>query len=191
MADQSKPKDGVIVGHVVPSDANAKRRAEQIRIGLDAWRDTISLVTEAYKAEDWKILGYDNWTEYVDKEFGTNLLKLDIGTRKQWTKRLIDQGLPTRDIAPITNVNQSTVVRDANASDEPEAESAEVKFKKALKAAKTALTKILNDLPVMDSEQDWIQKEFQDLDTLVKQIRARHNVMPGMTAEQISASHES
>ena|SRR6266568_2275125 len=100
-----------------PQTTAAKERADAIRSGIDATAAALQevprLVIEAYKADDWRTLGYESWQDYVSGEFGTSLLKLDKATRKTWTLSLKEAGMSTREIAPVTNVSQMQVSRDA------------------------------------------------------------------------------
>jgi hypothetical protein len=70
------------------------------------------LVATAKTEGDWDALGYESWEAYVKGEFGTGLLKLDRAVRRVWSRALKDAGLSTREIAPVVNADQKTVVND-------------------------------------------------------------------------------
>jgi hypothetical protein len=140
---------------VETSATAAKERAEAIRSGIDAiaaaLQEVPRLIIEARKAEDWKALDYASWDDYVSGEFGMSLIKLDKPTRKQWAIALKDAGMTTREIAPVTNSSQPTVVRDLRDSNEsrpapPEktgtGKSAEQKLWDAVLAANKSLYRV-------------------------------------------------
>ena len=159
--DDDDAIDGVVV-------SDAFKRAESIRRGLDAWTDVLSLIIEAYKAKDWEALGHADWGEYVGKEFQTNLLKLSAKTRKEWIPQLKDAGMTTREIAPVMNVDQSTVVRDAKSSEEL---SPSDRLGKTIKRAKSALTKVREGMADVDPDQEWVKSYIKELTDLLKDIR--------------------
>lgn len=132
------------------AETAARERADAIRRGIDATAEALKevprLVIEAHKAADWRTLGYASWNDYVSGEFNTSLLKLDKATRKTWTLSLKDAGMSTREIAPVTNVNQTTVVRDANASPKPTPKSVT-----EASSPKTGSIRLRVRLPNMDS----------------------------------------
>ena len=162
--------DDIIEGQIVgDADSDAYKRAAEIRRGIDAWTDVLSLIIEAYKEKDWETLGYSGWTEYVNGEFETNLLKLNAKVRKEWAPQLKAAGMSTREIAPVMNVDQSTVVRDAKSSDGPA--SPGDALKKAMKRVKAALAKVRDEMANVDPEQEWVKSDIREIADLVKDIR--------------------
>ena len=166
----------------------AHERADAIRHGIDATAaalaDVPRLVIDAYKAEDWRTLGYGSWKDYVTGEFGTSLLKLDKATRKTWTLSLKGAGLSDREIAPVTNVSAMQVSRDsrvtnvtdldtarqmtANARDTPETKL----FQKVQKANK-------NLIDARDLMRDGVQVNGlaeMALDTLIEVVKEIINI---------------
>ena len=155
----------------------AQKRADRIRHGLEATATALAelpeLVTQAYKAEDWRTLGYESWDDYVKGEYETGLLKLDAATRKLWTRQLKDAGMSTRQIAPVTNVNQATVVRDANASPPKtanEAKTADEKLLAHISQAAKALERIRDEINQTNVHDRNAQDGIERITELVKDI---------------------
>jgi hypothetical protein len=98
----------------------ARKRAAQIKRTLGSIGDHIEklpgLIIDAKKHGDHYHLGYKTWTAYVHDQYETHLIKLDARVRRVFTRELQEHGFSTREIAAVTNVNQATAVRDANAS---------------------------------------------------------------------------
>ncbi len=98
------------------SQAAAAARATEIRARLESLAGHLeeipALVREAWTAGDWETLGYGTWKAYVTGEFGTELLRLDRSVRKEWVRQLTGAGMSTREIAPVVNASDTTVMRD-------------------------------------------------------------------------------
>jgi hypothetical protein len=90
----------------------AQQRARDIRKGLNTAFD---LIKEAWKNEDWKILGYPNWQEYCKHEFDTSTLRIPAAIRREIVQNLLAVGMSTRGAAAATGLSQSTVAREAGA----------------------------------------------------------------------------
>lgn len=109
--------------------AAAERRAERIRLRLDAIADNYStvmpMIREAIEKRDDQALGYRSVSEYVADRFGGALQRLGVDTRREVVKELTAAGMSTRAIAPVVGVDQATVVRDVarDAHASPEFES--------------------------------------------------------------------
>jgi hypothetical protein len=123
------------------------------------------LIIEARERGDDKWLGYPDWPSYVREEYGTYLLKLDVKVRRSITADLKGHGFTSRQIAAVVNVNQSTVVRDANASRPKRAAS-------DCRSASRAATRTQPDPPadlaeVVDAE---VVDDATDADALIRMI---------------------
>jgi hypothetical protein len=113
LAVQEKPSKA-------PSKATQKKhaqlRAEDIRSRVETIADNFEalpvLIAEAFNDGDWQALGYESWETYVKAEFHTGIIRVNKAIRKAWVKELTAGGMTTREIAPVVNVDQSTVVRD-------------------------------------------------------------------------------
>jgi hypothetical protein len=111
-------------GEIVEYDrAAAERRAERIRLRLDAIADNLTtvlpMIREAIALEDHFALGYRSVGEYVSDRFGGALNRLPVDLRRPVVHELASAGMSTRAIAPVVGVDQATVVRDLGSSDAP------------------------------------------------------------------------
>lgn len=105
-------------GELVELDAAAaERRAERIRLRLDAIADNYTavmpLIREAIENRDDLALGYRSPGDYVADRFGAALTNLGVDVRRVVVKELTEAGLSTRAIAPVVGVHHDTVARDA------------------------------------------------------------------------------
>lgn len=96
---------------------DARARAGRIRDGIHNYLQTLAEISAAWKAADWRTLGYADWSAYVDGEFGADRLRLPAEHRRKAVEELRLAGMSTRAIAPALGVDQSTVVRDLRSSD--------------------------------------------------------------------------
>jgi len=96
--------------------ATADQRRQRIGLILDGMigqqDKLLRLVSEAKEAKDHLALGYPSWTAYVAEEFKERLAQLNRDDRRSAVFALTATGLSTRAIAPIVNVDHTTVVRD-------------------------------------------------------------------------------
>ena len=95
----------------------AQKRAETIRKYLDALTGSVDAMADrlarAYELRDWEALGYQSWSEYCEREFGTHMVKLAAGIRKAWRPALTAAGMSTAEIAAACGVNRKTIQRDS------------------------------------------------------------------------------
>jgi hypothetical protein len=151
----------------------AQERADAIRRGIDAIASALAevpeLVQQAYKADDWRTLGYQSWQDYVYEEFRTSLIKLDVATRKTWTHSLREAGLSTREIAPVTNVSQMQVSRDGRETN-VSPKTADEKLLAHIGQATKALERIRDEINGTNVHDRNAQDGIQHLTSLVKEI---------------------
>src|SRR5690349_17626878 len=76
--------------------AEATRRAQSIRDGLNSFADAIDEMAEAYNRDDWKTLGYANWQDYCRAEFSPERVRLTVEQRRQAAASLASAGLTKR-----------------------------------------------------------------------------------------------
>lgn len=100
--------------------AAAERRAERIRLRLDAIADNyqavLPMIREAIEKRDDLALGYRSPGEYVADRFGGALSNLGIEVRREVVRELTQAGMSTRAIAPVVGVSDVTVLRDQGAT---------------------------------------------------------------------------
>jgi hypothetical protein len=100
--------------------AAAERRAEHIRLRLDAIADNYTvimpMIREAIEKRDDMALGYRSPGEYVKDRFGAALGRLGMDVRREVVRELTEAGLSTRAIAPVVGVTQQMVVKDVAAT---------------------------------------------------------------------------
>lgn len=106
-------------GELIKLDvAAAERRAERIRLRLDAIADNFTavmpMIREAIEKRDDIALGYRSISEYVADRFGGALHNLPVGMRREAVGELTEAGMSTRAIAPVVGVDNATVHRDLN-----------------------------------------------------------------------------
>lgn len=106
-------------GEILDSAA-AERRAERIRLRLDAIADNyqavLPMIREAIEKRDDLALGYRSVGEYVSDRFGGALNNLGIEVRREVVRELTEAGMSTRAIAPVVGVSQSTIRDDQQVS---------------------------------------------------------------------------
>jgi len=105
-----------------PDDiAAADRRRQRIKLLLETMIQNrgkiLDLITEASENHDHIALGFKSWAEYVSTEFAGLLARLTVEDRRETVLILSRTGLSTRAIAPIVEMNQSTIVRDLQSGD--------------------------------------------------------------------------
>ncbi len=97
----------------------AERRAERIRLRLDAIADNYTtvmpMIREAIELHDDVALGYRSVSEYVADRFGGALHRLGVDVRRQVVRELNAAGLSTRAIAPVVGVTDRQVRYDVKA----------------------------------------------------------------------------
>ena len=103
----------VVAAHDV---AAAERRAERIRLRLDAIADNIDavlpMIREAIEREDHRTLGYNGVSDYVQDRFGGALTRLPRDLRRPVVHELAAAGMSTRAIAPVVGTSHMAVARD-------------------------------------------------------------------------------
>lgn len=105
--------------------AGATRRAQRARDGLLAISDTIETLIEIQERQDWLTLGYKNWTEYCEAEFGPARLKLSAEQRGAAVAVLVASGMPRRRVAVALGVSEGTVRNDLKGARVPQAKGAQ------------------------------------------------------------------
>lgn len=97
--------------------AAAERRAERIRLRLDAIADNyqavLPMIREAIEKRDDLALGYRSVGEYVSDRFGGALNNLGIEVRREVVRELTEAGMSSRAIAPVVGVSDRQVRYDA------------------------------------------------------------------------------
>lgn len=100
--------------------AAAERRAERIRLRLDAIADNytavLPMIRQAIEMRDDVALGYRSVGDYVKDRFGGALTNLGIEVRREVVRELTSAGMSTRAIAPVVGTHFDTVASDAKAS---------------------------------------------------------------------------
>lgn len=103
---------------VVASDAS--RRRDRIRLLLGSITETTEkladLIEAARDSEDHVVLGFSSWTAYVAAEFSGLLAGLGTADRRVAVHALATSGMPTRAIAEVAGISQSTAARDVRVS---------------------------------------------------------------------------
>lgn len=104
-------------GEILTTDrAAAERRAERIRLRLDAIADNVTtvlpMIREAIELDDPATLGYRSTSEYVADRFGGALSRLPVDLRRPVVHELAAAGMSVRAIAPVVGVGKSTAARD-------------------------------------------------------------------------------
>ena len=94
---------------------NARARASRIREGIHSYLNTLADIAAAYAERDWAALGYEDWSAYVDGEFGADRLRLSPAYRQKAIEELRLAGLSQRAIASAVGASVGTV-NDALAS---------------------------------------------------------------------------
>lgn len=70
------------------------------------------LIVRAYHGRAWEALGYKNWDDYCQGEFGHARLALPAEERRERVRSLRENGLSMRAIASATGVSRGTVNND-------------------------------------------------------------------------------
>jgi len=92
--------------------AGAHRRAQRVRDGVMAVNELIETLVEIQERQDWLALGYKNWPEYYEGEFGPNRLKLTAEQRGQVVAVLVASGMSKRKVAKALGFDEKTVRND-------------------------------------------------------------------------------
>jgi len=109
-------------GSIVESTAGAaaSRRRDRIKLLLGSIAATTEkladLIEAARDGEDHVVLGFASWTAYVAAEFSGLLAGLGTAERRVAVHALSVSGMPTRAIAEVAGISQSTAARDARVS---------------------------------------------------------------------------
>lgn len=95
---------------------DARARRDRIKLLLGSITETTEKLAELIEAArddgDHAALGFASWTAYVAAEFSGQLSGLGTAERRVAVHALSTAGMPSRSIAEVSGVNQSTVVRD-------------------------------------------------------------------------------
>lgn len=87
----------------------ARQRIDRIKAHVTAaWSD----IVEAYRQRDWITLGYRDWDQMCEVEFGGARIALPVAERQQVVADLRGEGLSTRAIASAVGVDDKTVRND-------------------------------------------------------------------------------
>lgn len=105
----------------LPTDctkAQATALTKKIRTGVEG---TWKLMAQAAEQRAWKAMGYKNWSEWMDKEFGDMDANVQLrkDKRKEAVLELKSKGFSVRAIADITRATKSTVDRDIQEAEGP------------------------------------------------------------------------
>jgi hypothetical protein len=95
----------------------ASRRADVIRAGLTNYAETMDKIAEAYRRQDWKVLGYESFNAYAGGEFGEARLKLTPGQRAQILPAFLAVGMSKRGAAAALGVDDKTIRNDLRGAD--------------------------------------------------------------------------
>lgn len=98
--------------------AEAKRRAQTIRDGLDRLTTLTEAIIEAFRQEDWKTLGYTSFTAYTLAEFGDRL-NVSPAQRSVLAIAFVEAGLSRRAAAAAIGVDESTIRQDLKGAGNP------------------------------------------------------------------------
>ncbi len=129
MNDESRPVKAAPVSTGVPActggessapAGDASRRRDRIKLLLGSIAATteklVDLIEAARDGEDHVVLGFASWTAYVAAEFSGLLTGLGTAERRVAVHALSVSGMPTRAIAEVAGISQSTATRDAQVS---------------------------------------------------------------------------
>lgn len=95
--------------------ADARARAERIRVGIHSFIATRKEIADAYRDRDWATLGYESWEQYVDGEFSETRVRLTADERREAVAELRFAGMSQRAIGTALGVDQKTVSNDLRA----------------------------------------------------------------------------
>lgn len=93
--------------------AAARKITERIKSSMG---DIMADIAKAHMGRVWIALGYPTWGDYIKGEFDHAPLSLPTAERRAVSSLLRGQGMSTRAIAAVTDVDQSSVVRDLAAN---------------------------------------------------------------------------
>ena len=130
------PPEQVSVDAARVSVEEARRITERLRTKVLHIREQMDglgeLIARAKTGQVWQVLGYKSWTAYVAEVMGEQPMRLPREQRRELVSYLAGEGMSTRAIAPVIGTDQSTVVRDVQATDanasveQPQSGSAEI-----------------------------------------------------------------
>jgi hypothetical protein len=113
-----------VEGEVLPAQANtpaevsdltveeARDLTDQLRIDLAS---SVDLMIRAFDQRIWIPLGYQDWAEYLDGEFGEMRPKYPVDRRQEMVLRMLTRKMSTRVIGSALGVTQMTIVNDKKA----------------------------------------------------------------------------
>jgi hypothetical protein len=113
-----------VEGEVLPAQAStpaevsdltveqARDLTDQLRIDLAS---SVDLMIRAFDQRIWIPLGYQDWAEYLDGEFGEMRPKYPVDRRQEMVLRMLTRKMSTRVIGSALGVTQMTIVNDKKA----------------------------------------------------------------------------
>jgi hypothetical protein len=113
-----------VEGEVLPAQAStpaevsdltveqARDLTDQLRIDLAS---SVDLMIKAFDQRIWIPLGYQDWAEYLDGEFGEMRPKYPVDRRQEMVLRMLTRKMSTRVIGSALGVTQMTIVNDKKA----------------------------------------------------------------------------
>lgn len=113
------------------SKTEAWELTDEIRQGFESIHESkmvqVDRLARAYEGNAWEEMGYDNFEEYKQEEFGEELQhqRLELEERIGAVKVLADSGMAKAQIADILGVHRNTVtnlMKRIDAQDEPDAQ---------------------------------------------------------------------
>lgn len=97
----------------VSTPEQAQARAERIRRGMHVVLDLVEEIALAFERRDWQVLGYPDWSAYMESEFGTARLRMPAPHRQKAVAMLRTAAeMSSRAIAAALGVSQSTIRDD-------------------------------------------------------------------------------
>jgi len=101
---------------LIAAEAERLTTRIQLRLGniADNTEAILPMIEAARTGEAAQALGYASWTAYVSDKFGGTLARLGKAERLPFVELMADEGMSTRAIAAVLDVDHSTVVRDQN-----------------------------------------------------------------------------
>jgi transposase-like protein len=94
----------------------ARTLTDRIKVAVEG---TWLLIQEAYTSRAWAALGYSNWDDYCNAEFGAARLRLPREERQEVVASLRESGLSVRAIASATGAAYNTVLKDVTQIESP------------------------------------------------------------------------
>lgn len=112
----------------------AREETDWVHANLATYVEVRERIGVQFHRQDWKVLGYDSWFEFLDREHGDllrQLVRRDRVSRIAAAHDMRAQGMSTRQIAGALDIGQTQVRRDLaqvspNGSPEQTTPSAEV-----------------------------------------------------------------